>query len=327
MYSLFKTTKVATCTFLLLAMALPSMAEEHRLPPAAAKVIKANFPDARITDIGRERERGAYYYEVDLKQGSRRFEVEVTKEGVIGEIEAKIKISDVPAELMKAIRKRVGDGRIVRVEKHERRGIARRGKFVPLKSPRIMYEVKYYTADGDRREVQVASDEFLELPRKVLAAIKREFPGAKVREVEAEDDEGVMLFVVELEHEEGDSEVIVDRKGRIVERETSLEMNDVPVPVRRSLREDPELRKTKNVEVVKREIFFVVEKERLVGRHDVLYIARAKRRDEEREYRFDGRGKLLETSDWESVDDDDDDDDDDDNDDDDDDDHHHRRRK
>ncbi|MBT4815429.1 MAG: hypothetical protein HON70_07005, partial [Lentisphaerae bacterium] len=120
------------CALLLFAVALPLAAADRRLPSAAAKVIEANFPDAKITGVGRERERGAYYYEVNLKQGSRRFEVEVTSEGVIGEIEAKVKITDVPAALLKVIRRRVGDGRIVRVEKHERRGIARGGRFVPL---------------------------------------------------------------------------------------------------------------------------------------------------------------------------------------------------
>ena len=68
------------------------------LPPAAAKVLRAHFPAAKITAVGRERERGAWYYEVDLEQSGQRVSVEVTAEGVIGEIEARLLILEFRAQ-------------------------------------------------------------------------------------------------------------------------------------------------------------------------------------------------------------------------------------
>jgi hypothetical protein len=159
---------VGSVAVLFLATYLPAQAASFGLPEAAAKVIKANFPDATITSVGRERERGAWYYEVTLKEaGGRRFEVEVTEAGVLGEIEGVVRLNDLPDELVKVVRERVGGGRITRVEKHERRGIARNGQFVALPEPRLSYEIKYVDAAGARREFQVASNQVLELPDEV----------------------------------------------------------------------------------------------------------------------------------------------------------------
>ena len=293
------------------------------LPPAAAKAIKASFPDARITGIGRERERGAWYYEVNLRDGKKKFEVEVTEAGVIGEIEGRVGLSDVPDELLQTVRRRVGEGRITRIEKHERRGIARNGEFVPLAKPRISYEIKYYDANGNRREVQLASNQILELPDKAERQIKARFPGNEVTEVEAEDDEGVMIFVVRMRGEKGTIEVNALADGRILEAETPAEIRRVPKGVGNVLASE-KLRKSDKMSIFRREMWGTVENGQIVGRKDVTYVARVYRGDAIREYRFDGRGKLTNTPAWEDFDDDDGDDDDDDDDDDD---HHEGHRR
>ena len=313
-----KASSTALTAFLVAAPAAllptPAVAASRRLPPAAARVIKANFPNATITGIGKERERGAWYYEVNLREGGRKFEVEVTKEGVIGEIEAKVRLSDVPDELLSVIRKQVGGARISRVEKHERRGIARSGKFVPLKEPRIMYEVKYYTADGRRHERQFASNQILELPDEVRAQLKASFPHAKVREVEAEDDEGIMVFVVELVEGEKRIEINVLADGRIIERELETEIHQAPAAILKALKADKKLRRSDPKRIYKRETQAAVEDGKLVARHDVTYVVRVVRGNRMREYRFDGRGKQLNKPDWEPLGDEDDDDDEDDGD-------------
>ena len=294
---------------ILVSSSAPGARDRLRLPPAAANVIKANFPGATITGIGRERERGAWYYEVNLRQDGRRFEVEVTKEGVIGEIEARIELNDVPAPLLKAIRERIGRGKIARVEKHERRGIARSGKFVPLATPRIMYEVKYYTGSGRRREIQVASNEILELPDEVVSRVKTVFPSAEIKEVEAEDDEGIMVFVVQMTQNGGSFDVVALRDGRILEMETLTSFQQAPRAVYRELVGNKRVRKSDSVMIRKRETFAAVEDGKIVKRHDITYAVSICRGDEMRECRFDGRGKLLTTSDWGPFADDEDDDD------------------
>ena len=313
-----KTLPATLATSLVAASVLlgssPAVAADHTLPPAAAKVIKANFPNATITGIGRERERGARYYEVNLRESGRKYEVEITKEGVIGEIEAKVKLSDVPDELLGTIRKRVGAGRISRVEKHERRGIARAGKFVPLKEPRVMYEVKYYTVDGRRREVQVASDRILELPDEVRGRLKAAFPQARIREVEAEDDDGIMVFMVELVDGDERIEVNVLADGRIMERLLQTDIGQAPPAILKILKADKELRRSDAKRIYKRETRAVVEDGKIVPRRDTSYVVFVMREDRMREYLFDGDGKPLNEPQWEAVDDEDDGDDEDDDD-------------
>lgn len=312
-----KKTKCAASFALLLTMAgfltpvaVQARGKSLRLPPAAAKVIKANFPSARIRSVGRERERGAWYYEVALRDGKRRFEVEVTAEGVIGEIEAKIKFSDIPGDLAAVIRKRIGNGKVARVEKHERRGIARNGKFVPLKKPRIMYEVKYYDVNGRRREMSVASNRILELPKAAKAKIKMYFPGARIVEVEMEDDDGVMIYAVQLQDGEGRKEVDLLADGRVLEEEKPWPKKAMPKPIWKKLAADDVLRNADKPSLSRRETWGVVEDGKVVGRKYVTYVVRIRRGGHLCEYRFDGRGKLINKPQWEPVDEEDDEEDD-----------------
>jgi len=272
---------------------------QRGLPEAAENAIRANFPDARITGIGRERERGAWYYEVNLRQGTRRFEVEITDAGVIGEIEARIKFGDLADEVQDLVRQRTHGGKIVRVEKHERRGIARNGRFVPLREPTILYEIRYVTRDGRRREIRVASNQLLELPDRVRDAIAAKFPKARITEAEAEADTGVMLFVVELEQDGERFEVVAARDGRLLEIEVPISPSHLPSTVPRFIEENT--RRTDRKIVWRRETDAVVENGRIVGRHDIAYIVRVRRGNRMREFRLDGRGRLAETSDWEPV--------------------------
>jgi uncharacterized membrane protein YkoI len=271
------------------------------LPPAAAKVLRAHFPGAAITAVGRERERGAWFYEVDLVQSGCRVSAEVSEDGVIGEIEARVALDDVPPAVLDKLRQRLGDGRITRVERHERHGIARSGRFVQLKTPRVLYEVKYVTRDGLRREVQIVSDEIMELPREVLARLAASVPGARIVEVEVEDDDGVLLFVLSLQRNGEPFEVTADRQGRIVESEVPVARADVPSAVATALAGNREVRASDTVEVRRWESFAVVVDCVLVPRHEIGYAVRLTRSDRQRELRFDGSGRLTTGSEWESI--------------------------
>lgn len=283
-------------TFLIIVPDLAMAREE--LSTAAIAAIRANFPKARITGVGRERERGTWYYEVALKDGQNHLEVEVAEDGVIGEIEGRVGIGDVPDSLASVIRKRVGSGRIVRIEKHERRGVVRDGRFVPLSTPKISYEVKYFDANGDRQEFQLVSNQILELPDKIRRQILARFPDTGITGVEAEDDEGTLVYVVTLKSENGPVEVNALADGRILEAETPAEIRDLPKGIADTLGNDRDLRKSDVIRAFRREIWGMVEKGNIVGRKDVTYIARALRRDSVREYRFDAEGKLVNEPKW-----------------------------
>jgi uncharacterized membrane protein YkoI len=290
-----------------LLVALPSAtAKSRRLPQKPAEVIKANFPDARITGIGRERERGAWYYEVVLHEGKRRFEVEITDDGVIGEIEGKVTFADLPPELQQKVRERVGRGRLVRVEKHERRGVARSGEFVPLSKTRISYEIKYYNASGERRELQLASDLVMELPAKVRAMVAQRFPNAQIEEAEVEDDDGVLLHVISLRQEDSRFTVVASSEGDVVEYEVAIEPHALPQAARNTLKEDKDYRQAKDPRVVAWETFGAVEGGKLVSRRDRTYMVTLRKNGQIKEYRFDGRGRVTSKTDWTAADDDDD---------------------
>jgi len=275
------------------------------LPEGAARAIRANFPGLAVTGVGRERERGAWYYEVNLKGGGRHFGVEVTEEGVIGEIEGVVKFGDLPDELLQKARERVGSGHVTRVEKHERRGIARNGKLVPLSEPRISYDVKYVDASGQRREFQLASNQILELPDAVRKQIEGRFAGAKITEVEAEDDEGVIIHAVTLSQQGETFELDALADGRIIAMETAAQLSSVPKHSLALVQSDKGVRTTDVQRLYRRETWATVEKGRLVERRDVTYIIRVFRKDAEREYRFDSRGRLLNRPAWQDRADDD----------------------
>jgi hypothetical protein len=136
-------------------------AAEHgkikHLPAPIAQTIKEKFPGATVVGFVMEREPGVRYYEVNLRRGEDRIEVEVAPDGSIGEIESRVALEGLPEAHQARIREAVGRGKIHRVEKHVRVGRGRNGTFAPLKSPVGFYEVKYYD-DDRRRAVKVPID-------------------------------------------------------------------------------------------------------------------------------------------------------------------------
>ena len=60
------------------------------LPAPVAQTIKEKFPDAIVVGFVMEREPGVRYYEVNLRRGEDRIEVEVAPDGNIGEIESRV---------------------------------------------------------------------------------------------------------------------------------------------------------------------------------------------------------------------------------------------
>jgi uncharacterized membrane protein YkoI len=284
-------------------------AQAQSLPAKAAEAIRLYFPEARITRIGQERERGAWYYEVSLREGKRRFEVEVTEDGVIGEIEARVLLSDMPEGLQAQVRQRVGQGKIVRVEKHERRGVARSGKFVSLATPRISYEVKYTDVYGERQELQLSSTAILEVPDAVRQQIRQRFPTATISEVEVEDDDGVLLFVLSLRQDGKPFTAVVSREGDMVEYELALSLKELPLESRKRLSGSKSVKRAKSVTASVWETYATVEKGKLVTRRERTYLVILKRSGKVKEYRFDEKGALLSEGKWGTVDDEDDADD------------------
>lgn len=74
-----------------------------------------------------------------------------------------------------------------------------------------------YNADGKRAKTEKDIPE-RDLPQAVKDAIKRDFAAFNVDETKEIDEDGNLSYLVELDGEPRDKEVIFDRNGKIVEQ-------------------------------------------------------------------------------------------------------------
>src|SRR2546429_866635 len=70
------------------------------VPAAVMNSVKGRLPGAEITGVEKENENGGVVYDLELKQGGRKFEMDVKEDGTIMEIEKQVMSSDVPAAVM-----------------------------------------------------------------------------------------------------------------------------------------------------------------------------------------------------------------------------------
>lgn len=138
------------------------------LPPAAAAAIRKAFPKATIDEVERETA-SIVLYEVELKQGRKEIEVQVSRGGQIVEIGRRVAKVDLPKAVARTLAKLAGDARIREIEREEIHAVI---KFVKLKKPLVVYEAEF-VRNGKEIEVRIAPDGTL------LA-----------REVEDDDDDG-----------------------------------------------------------------------------------------------------------------------------------------
>lgn len=120
------------------------------LPEAALKALQTSFPDATVTEVEREREDGVPYFEVEMEAIDKEFDVEVTADGRIGEIETEMWAKDLPPVVAAKAKEAAAGGELGKVEKHEVRGVPLYGTFAALAQAQIVYEITC-RAPGDKR--------------------------------------------------------------------------------------------------------------------------------------------------------------------------------
>lgn len=286
-------------------------AGRSNLPPKARESIQRNFPKARITAVGRERENGVMYYEVNLKENGKRFEVEVTADGTIGEIEANLRLSDLPADVREIVAKATKGASRIRIEKHERRGRAKNGTFVPLAQPTERYEVKYYLK-GKRRRLWLDAQDIATLPETARAAVQKAFPKATITSVEIEYEDGAQICEVDLTDEGREISLKMSAKGTITELKAKIAVGDIPATVMTTVR--GQAKGARVQEAGKVELRAVVKGGRLSRLREpaLFYEVEVVKGGREADIKVAPDGKLLEAVEWEDDEDDDDEDDDDD---------------
>lgn len=127
-----------------LAFAAKSIAVKD-LPAAVQKTVQEQSKGAEIKNIAKEKEKGAWQYEVETMLNGKHRDFNVAADGKLIVVEEEIAISDIPAAAKAAIEKKVGTGKLTMVEKVTKDGTT-------------MYEGIYTNKGGKKLEVLVKAD-------------------------------------------------------------------------------------------------------------------------------------------------------------------------
>lgn len=263
-----------------------------RLPDAVADAVEEAFPGGVIVAVEQEREHGVMLFELSVRQDGRIMEVEVSSEGVIGEIETVLSLRDVPADAARSIAEKTKGGKITRIERHERRGAIRSGKLVKLDKPIVIYEVRFRVGRR-RRRIVVASDETAAatpLPEKARESLTRAFPGSTIERVELEPALGCTFYEVHVKQDGIGTEVTLASDGTIIEAASTVGREDLPGVVSAAIAKFAAADEV--VRLQRKEVRAVV---RLAGLQvpRVIYEARISREDETVTLRALADGEIL----------------------------------
>lgn len=129
---------------------------EHKkmeLPAAVKAALAKLYPQAEIEEAELEEE-GLKVYEVELEQGEQEYEVMVTPDGMIVEVETEIAMDALPKAVADAIAKAAQGAEIDDVTKEVTYAVV---KLVKLDKPQTTYEAEL-EKDGAECEIELASD-------------------------------------------------------------------------------------------------------------------------------------------------------------------------
>jgi hypothetical protein len=74
------------------------------LPQKIMSTVKARLPGAQITSAEKETENGPVVYDLEMKDGGRKYEMDIKEDGTLVEIEKQIMDKDVPAAVSGAVK-------------------------------------------------------------------------------------------------------------------------------------------------------------------------------------------------------------------------------
>jgi len=90
-----------------------------KCPDAVSAAIKKAFPTGTIRSCKAEHEDGADQFEVKVKNGTTKLEVDVAPDGTIKQIEQRIAVDSVPAAVMKAFAAKYPKAEATRAERQQ----------------------------------------------------------------------------------------------------------------------------------------------------------------------------------------------------------------
>jgi hypothetical protein len=277
---------------------LPRMelAGEGYLPEAVVETVRRTFPNARVTGIGRERENGVMYYEFNLVVEGRRIEVEVDEFGMIGEVERRAAGSEIPPALRRQLQGWAARGARVRVERHERWGTAEGGRFRPLESPRVFFEVEIRSGSQEREIIVPV--ESPRLPAPVARAVEVAFPKALVTSLDERTEYGVDLYDVHVISWARDAQVEVAGDGTLIATWTDVALNTMPRAVRQAAVQAAQ--KGRAVDADRGTLYAVFQDGKLVvlDQPVTVYEVGYRRADQQRDVVFNADGTVRDDGQW-----------------------------
>jgi uncharacterized membrane protein YkoI len=216
-----------------------------KLPKAVVDAVKARFPGAELKGGGKEVDEGKTIFEVSLKHKGSQYDVSVTPDGKIVEVEKMIAAKDLPAAVTKALEKKHPKSTLKTIEEI-------------TSGDKIKYEVILVTAekksleivldpsgkilgekDDDEDEEKDEADEekipLDKLPKAVLDAVKAKYPGAELKGAGKEEKNGKTIYEVSLKHKESSYDVSLTPDGKIIEVEKTIAAKDLPAPVAKAI--------------------------------------------------------------------------------------------
>jgi uncharacterized membrane protein YkoI len=131
---------IAACLLLSNVLADDEKVALDQLPKAVTEAVKVKFPNAELTGAEKETEDGKSFYEVAIKHKGAKYEVTVTPEGKITEIEKEIAAKDLPKAVTDALQKKHPQSTIKEAEEL-------------TAGDKVTYEVVIATADKKNWEI------------------------------------------------------------------------------------------------------------------------------------------------------------------------------
>jgi uncharacterized membrane protein YkoI len=237
-----------------MALSMPAAwgAEEKvpldKLPKSVADAVKAKFPSAELKGAEKEEAEGKTVFEVSLKFKGQNYDVSLTPEGTITEIEKTIDAKDLPAAVTKALDQKYAKATIRLAEE-------------VTKDNKTTYELQIETADKKKMEVvfdaagkmtkeeakdneeEEESEEGEEeisldqLPKAVVEAVKAKFAGAELNSAAKEKHGDSIVYEVSITHKEHAIDVMASPEGKIIAVEKTIKANELPARISRALAE------------------------------------------------------------------------------------------
>jgi hypothetical protein len=125
-------------------------AAKVKVPKKVMDAVKARFPGAKITKVGKETADGKVVYDIELTSKGRKYEMDIQADGTVLEVEKELRGKEVPDAVRKALRAKYPKAKI--------KVVMEVNKVMGKKEVPDHYEVILETAGKKEVEVTVSLD-------------------------------------------------------------------------------------------------------------------------------------------------------------------------